>query len=165
MKTIKIIRHGDYNLNEEVEEYTKVRSIYYPNYVFEIDMAIKRLIGEPKIIKRFVTVDLLRNRAMLSDSFPALKESEVGNKEILPDLVEHSKALHIAKRKCLHSILTKVMTLYGPEYKIIKEEKAYKEFIILYNGQFTKILDTLSGHIKDAENDLVVKENTLQTSS
>ena len=160
MKEVNVIKYNE----DKYEEKEKMKSIYYPNYTFEIELEIKRVLGKSKHLKRYVTVDLLRNRALLADSFPVIESCEIDEEKLLPTIIGYEKALAQAKKKAFHSILTKVMTFYGPDYNIIQEEKVYKEFLIRENDDLVEIIDTVTGDIEETD-EIILPNNQLKTVS
>ena len=149
MSNIEIIDYIFENLSIEEEKIEKLDALYYPMYLLEIDIAIKRKLGGPRIIKKFVTIDLVRKRAMLSNCFPETRNDDVKDTKLLPKLVTEEEAISMAKKKVLKSILTKVITFYAPDYEIINCKQAYKEFVLIKNQDSIKFVDTIMGHTQD----------------
>ncbi len=104
--------------------------IYYPLWIFHYEIGLKRLLLKPKIEELFILVDGTRCIPSRCDSIPHSEEIEISEKLLAPLNIKIGEAEILARRVINKYLMTRYLSWWKPQIKIIKEQLLYQIFWI-----------------------------------
>ncbi len=122
-----------------------LRKIYYPYMFYHVEVLLKGLLREPRRVKGYVAVDLVRGLTFLADTMPKTYKEEADKDNIIPPRISFSKAEELAKKKMVWVAMRKVKTIFPATVNIIEKLYAYKLFLLVVKENKRFIVDTVTG--------------------
>jgi len=123
--------------------------VYYPYMFYHVEVLIKGILKEPKKVKGYVAIDLVRGLTFMADSMPKTYKVSVDEKYIVPPkiTIEHSE--HLAKKKMVYVAMRRFKAIFPATINILSKKLAYKQFIIAKRENKVVIIDTVTGEYEE----------------
>lgn len=127
-----------YNLNDK-------SIICYPNIVYLLKVKVPRVFMKSRIVYSFITVDLVKGVAALSDIFPDYKTIRINESSLVPRLITTEKATKEARKLIIKWARHKFKVYKVPEIEVVKQQELYKAFFHMEMNNKKILVDSIKG--------------------
>ncbi len=126
-----------------------IAKLYYPYEVFEINISIRRILGEPRSLRIHVLVDRARARAYATDAIPETYEDEVDEDFIVKPRVSGEASAKLARKFALYYVTRYWRVMLAPEIKVARSVEAYKLYWLIKMASKTYLFDSILGDVEE----------------
>ncbi len=122
-----------------------LRKVYYPYMFFHIEVLLKGILREPRRVKGYVAIDLVRGLTFLADSMPKTYKEEAREEDIMSQRISVEEAEKLAKKKMVWVTMRRVKSIFPATVNILDRLHAYKLFLVVKEKDKVIIVDTTTG--------------------
>ncbi len=123
-------------------------TVLYPLRFYRLRVALRRLLGEPRVVELYVMVDRVRAKGFVADGYP--ETVEMTGVEI-PARAGDEASERIARRTALYWAMRKYRIGLAPEIEVLDTLDVYKAFWIVEEpGGRRVIVDSVTGAEEEA---------------
>ena len=133
----------------KINEPFVLERIYYPYMFYHVEVLIRGILKEPRKVKGYVAIDLVRGLTFMADSMPKTYNVSVDEKYIVPSRVTLEWSEHLAKKKMVYVAMRKYKAIFPATINILSKKLAYKQFIIAKRENKVVIIDTVTGEYEE----------------
>lgn len=128
-----------------------IARLYYPYEIFELDVSVRRVMGEPIRFRMPVLVDRARARAYATDGIPETFEDEVDEDFIVKPRVSGEASAKLARKFALYYVARYWRVMLAPEIRVARSVEAYKLYWLVRMAGKTYLFDSIHGDVEEVE--------------
>jgi len=128
-----------------------IAKLYYPYEIFELNVNVKKVVGEPIRFSMLVLVDRARARAYATDGIPETLEEEVDEDFIVKPRVGGEASAKLARKFALYYVARYWRVMLAPEIKVVKSIEAYKLYWLIRMAGKTYLFDSIHGDVEEID--------------
>lgn len=95
--------------------------ISYPHSAMELHITLPSHKNKnPRVVRAYATVDLIKNTAIRADSFPELIKVKVNKDSVLPQKISSDAAIEAAKEKIISWVKRRYRLIITPKIEVVE---------------------------------------------